>query len=385
MMDAAQGTQLTNLVAGLIDEYNAAVERGEQVDITAIADRHPEFATEIKAALELVRSLDNLDDADLQGDAPHREQHRLKTIGDFQLIREIGRGGMGVVYEAEQISMGRIVALKVLPFAAVMDEKAITRFKNEARAAGTLHHENIVPVHAVGNDRGVYYYAMALIDGLTLARVIDELKQRVVDGGRLHDADLLVDQVVSRRSDGRRGGEGGGSRPSDPTTDFVGGPLASSDEAAQETKRLVQAALSTRQSYFGKSFYDQVARIGHQTANALHHAHEHGIVHRDIKPGNLMVDPSDKVWVTDFGLARIESDAGMTMTGDILGTLRYMAPEQALAKRIVVDHRADIYSLGATLYELLTLRPVFDAASRDELLKQLAFEEPKPIRQIHPA
>ena len=145
----------------------------------------------------------------------------------------------------------------------------------------------------------------------------------------------------------------------------------------------VQAALSTHRSLFDTSFFQQAARLGVAIADALHHAHQHGIVHRDIKPGNLMVDRSAKVWITDFGLARIESDAGMTMTGDLVGTLRYMAPEQALAKRIVVDHRADIYSLGVTLYELLALRPVYAGASREELLKQLAFDEPKPIRQFH--
>ena len=225
---------------------------------------------------------------------------------------------------------------------------------------------------------------MALIQGLTVAEVIHELGQRVLNDDQLEPDRLLVDQIVSDRSDPGIQPEASDSRQMDPSTDFSAGRQNHSGEEAQETDRVIQGALSTRRSIFGSRFHDQVARIGIQTAEALHHAHEHGIVHRDVKPGNLMIDPVGKVWVTDFGLARIESDAGMTMTGDILGTLRYMAPEQALAKRITVDHRADIYSLGVTLYELLTLRPVFDANNREELLKQLTFDDPQPIRQIHP-
>ena len=383
-MDSAKDTSLTNLVAEMVDEYNAAVERGEQVDIGAIADKHPEFASEVKTALEIVQSLDSLDDNDLIGDRAHHEDRRLKTIGDFQLQREIGRGGMGVVYEAEQISMGRTVALKVLPFAAVMDEKAITRFKNEARAAGTLHHDNIVPVHAVGNDRGVYYYAMALIEGSTLAEVIEDLKQRVLRRGGDDKNECLVDQIAPDRTNLVADVEFGCRRVFRPTSECLENQrVVRSVEAERETARLIHGALSTRPSLFGRRFYDQVALAGIQAADALHHAHEHGIVHRDVKPGNLMIDPTGKVWVTDFGLARIESDAGMTMTGDVLGTLRYMAPEQATGS-FVVDHRADIYSLGVTLYELLTLRPVFEAANREKLLKQLTLDEPTPIRQIHP-
>src|SRR5262249_51530541 len=107
-----------------------------------------------------------------------------------------------------------------------------------------------------------------------------------------------------------------------------------------------------------------------------------GIVHRDVKPGNLMVDGQGKLWVTDFGLARLGTDAGLTMTGDLLGTLRYMSPEQALAKHGLVDHRTDVYALGATLYELLTLRPAVDGKDREEILRRIAFEEPVPPRQI---
>jgi serine/threonine protein kinase len=125
-----------------------------------------------------------------------------------------------------------------------------------------------------------------------------------------------------------------------------------------------------------------VARLGVQAAEALEHAHQVGVVHRDIKPGNLMVDGRGNLWVTDFGLAYVQSDTRLTMTGDLLGTLRYMSPEQALAKPTDVDHRTDVYSLGATLYELLTLQPVFAGHDRQELLRQIAFDEPVPPRRI---
>ena len=122
-----------------------------------------------------------------------------------------------------------------------------------------------------------------------------------------------------------------------------------------------------------------------QVAEALDHAHTRGILHRDIKPANLLLDDQGQLWVTDFGLAQIQGNPGLTLTGDILGTLRYMSPEQALAKRVVIDGRTDIYSLGVTLYELLTLRPAIDGQDRQEILRKIAEEEPAPPRKLNPA
>src|SRR5262249_39866019 len=122
-----------------------------------------------------------------------------------------------------------------------------------------------------------------------------------------------------------------------------------------------------------------------QAAEALEHAHEMGIVHRDIKPANLMIDGRGNLWITDFGLSQVQGDGRLTMSGDLLGTLRYMSPEQALAKRVPLDHRTDIYSLGVTLYELLTLQPAFPERDRQELLRQIAFEAPRPPHQANRA
>src|SRR5205085_9367761 len=141
-------------------------------------------------------------------------------------------------------------------------------------------------------------------------------------------------------------------------------------------------AHSTERSTRSPAYFRTVASLGVQAAEALEHAHEQGVVHRDIKPANLLVDGRGNLWITDFGLAYCQSQAGLTMTGDLIGTLRYMSPEQALAKRVPVDQRTDLYSLGATLYELLTLQPAFDGADREELLRQIALEEPRPLHQI---
>src|SRR5262249_3911859 len=134
-----------------------------------------------------------------------------------------------------------------------------------------------------------------------------------------------------------------------------------------------------------REFLRMAVMLGIQAAEALDHAHVHGVIHRDIKPANLLLDASGRLWVTDFGLARLQDDAGLTMTGDLLGTLRYMSPEQALAKRGYLDHRTDIYSLGTTLYELLTLRPAIEGQDRQEVLRQIAPDEPISAPRINPA
>jgi tetratricopeptide (TPR) repeat protein len=250
---------------------------------------------------------------------------------------------MGIVYEAVQVSLRRRVALKVLPLAATLDPRQLQRFHNEARAAAGLHHSNIVPVHAVGCERGTHYYAMQFIDGHTLAETIRQLRQA-------------------------------GGAPEARTTPY---------QAADTEAVARQNTLTTEHGKRGQAYFRRVAELGVQAAEALDHAHQMGIVHRDIKPANLMVDGAGRLWVTDFGLAQVQQgEAGLTLSGDLVGTLRYMSPEQALARRVVIDHRTDVYSLGATLYELLALRPVFAGTDRQELLRQIAFEEPTAPRRL---
>jgi serine/threonine protein kinase len=316
--------------------YQEALEAGERPDRRQMLARFPQIAEELARCLDgldfVHRVAPQLRDEDLPG----RDLDATTPLGDFQIVREVGRGGMGVVYEAEQMSLGRRVALKVLPFAAVLDDRYLRRFKNEAQAAAHLHHTNIVPVHAVGCERGVHYYAMQFIEGSTVAGLIDELR-----------------------------GFAGNSknRDSSPALEAI------AKEHTTESPRYCRA----------------VANLGIQAAEALEYAHESGVIHRDIKPPNLIVDASGHLWITDFGLASTRNDTGLTVTGDIVGTMRYMSPEQALAQRVPVDHRTDIYSLGVTLYELLTLEQAFPGDDPRAILQDIAFKEPVRPRALNPA
>jgi serine/threonine protein kinase len=340
--------------AQALENYLAAAAEGKAPPRAEFLARHPELADDLDACLAAMRFIGRAAEAPRSAAAevaePQPPAQVPGQLGDFRIAREVGRGGMGVVYEAEQVSLGRRVALKVLPFAATMDARQLKRFHNEARAAASLDHPHIVHVHAVGCERGVHYYAMQFINGQTVAGLIADQCQR-------------------------------GSRPvppeEQPTTAHVPGkPAAPSAETAP------RAAASTERARRGRAHFRRVAEWGVQAAEALDHAHQLGVVHRDVKPGNLMLDEDGKLWVTDFGLAQVATEGGLTMTGDLVGTLRYMSPEQALAKRVPIDHRTDVYSLGATLYELLTLRPAVAGNDRQELLRRIAFEEPAPPRRL---
>jgi serine/threonine protein kinase len=252
--------------------------------------------------------------------------------GRLRIVRELGRGGMGVVYEAEQISIGRPVALKVLPFASMLDERRLARFRNEVRAAGQLHHTNIVPIYAVGSDRGVHFYAMQLVAGQTLAQVVEQLR-----GGK--------DARCSMLDAGLR------------ETSSIQKPASSIQHRASSIDT-ARAALSTLRISGSAAYFRTVAELAVQAAKALEHAHSCGVVHRDIKPSNLMVDERGCLWLTDFGLASVESGSDLTMTGDLLGTLRYMSPEQTLGSG-VVDHRTISirWALRSTSFTLFAFEP----------------------------
>jgi eukaryotic-like serine/threonine-protein kinase len=255
-------------------------------------------------------------------------------LGDFRIVRELGRGGMGIVYEAVQMSLGRRVALKVLHTAAALDPRRLRRFQVEAQAAASLLHPHIVPVFATGSENGTAYYAMQYIDCRDLARIINDLRRdRSTDGTSVESCKLA---------------------PRTPLFDP------------------------------SSSFERDVARLARQAAMALEHAHANDVLHRDVKPSNLLIDERGHLWITDFGLARIKGSLELTQTGDVLGTPQYMSPEQALGHRTPLDGRTDVYSLGATLYEILTLTTPFHGDDRIELLRQIAQAEPIPPRKINP-
>ncbi len=352
-------------LANLLESVNRSLEAGDEVDLEALVADHPHHANRLR---ELVPTLTALATWDRQeqraddGQVPDSDcSFAGRELGDFRILNELGRGGMGAVYQAEQMSMGRRVALKILPFAALADGKSLQRFRNEVRAAATLEHPHIVSVYSVGEERGVHYYSMQLIEGQSLAQLISETRSELLD---------------SHKEAPSTGSSGNPARYEDPTIESSIAPPATT--TVEEQALLSTAINSVRDT----QRHRKAAQLGIQAAEALQHAHDLGVLHRDIKPGNLMIGRDGELYVTDFGLARIEADAGMTMTGDIVGTLRYMAPEQALAKRVLVDHRADIYSLGATLYELLTLQPAFGESDRSELLKRIAFDEPSGLRKL---
>ncbi len=360
-------------IAEIVAQISARLERGEPVDWEQLIQQHASYATELQELRPAIESLLSLgiNAGDSMSPAAPREEtdagpHR--TLGDYEIVRQVGRGGMGVVYEARQISLDRQVALKVLPFAVLANPQQLRRFKNEARAAASLLHPHIVPVFAVGCDRGIHYYAMQFIEGPSLAEVLSHWQshsQSALDGSPRGDAHSPTVELGGRS-----------------TVVQVHSGSTSRSLSSAETGWELQANLSTQRAKSRSVFFRTVAGWGVQVAGALGYAHENGVLHRDIKPGNLLLDGAGQLWITDFGLARLEKDASLTMTGDIVGTLRYMAPEQALAKRILIDHRADVYSLGVTLYELIALRPLFDGKDREELLKQIAFDEPLPLRKI---
>jgi serine/threonine protein kinase/Flp pilus assembly protein TadD len=372
-----------SLVGQIAGEFTERQNRGEHPDIEEYAARYPEIADLLRQALPALQAVDLLAAGSNSVEGEASPNQISGCLGDFRLLHEIGRGGMGVVYEAEQVSLSRRVALKVLPFAAMLDERQLKRFKNEAVAAAQLDHPHIVDVLGVGCERGVHYYAMRLIEGHTLAGVIEDLRPEA-SGGR--NAPVAA----------------GAECQAAMTVDHPPPPAATADEESSFAPRknafsrserrptslaetVPIAGLSTEHSITSREFFQSVARLGADVAEALDHAHQQGIIHRDIKPSNLMLDSRGKVWVTDFGLAHVQGGKSLTMTGDLVGTLRYMSPEQALAQRVVTDHRTDIYSLGATLYELLTLEPAYAGNDRQELLRQIAFEEPQSLRRINKA
>jgi serine/threonine protein kinase len=342
-------------LAEVLDAYLAALESGTPPDVDELLARYPDLAGDLReclASLAFIRRAGNLSVA---GDTPAEGEAAGGVLGDFRILREVGRGGMGVVYEAEQISLRRRVALKVLPFAATMDPRHLQRFHNEAQAAACLHHTNIVPVFFVGCERGVHFYAMQFIDGQPLSDVIRQLR------GRDKTASMSVGEA---RTEVYQPAPGDAVTPS---------PAAEMTPLTGEGRR-------------GHDYFRKVAELGVQAAEALDHAHQLGIVHRDIKPANLLLDGRGNLWVTDFGLAHIQhGEANLTVTGQAVGTPRYMSPEQALAKRVPIDHRTDVYSLGTTLYELLTLCPAFGSEDRQELLRQIAFDDPAKPRRLERA
>jgi serine/threonine-protein kinase len=289
-----------------IAEYLEAVDAGRPLDRDEWLARHPDLADDLRAFLAhregFIRAADVL-----AAPAPSL-LGTIRYFGDYELLEEIARGGMGVVYRARQISLNRIVALKMILAGQLASAADVRRFQTEAEAAANLDHPNIVPIYEVGEHQGQHYFSMKLIEGGNLEQQMNTIGQ-------------------------------------DP--------------------KAIACLIAT-------------------VARAVHYAHQRGLLHRDLKPANILLDGDGHPHVTDFGLAkRLEGSAGSTQSGAIVGTPAYMPPEQARAEKALTT-AADVYSLGAILYELLTGQPPFRAASPLEVLMQVRYREPAPLAELNP-
>jgi serine/threonine protein kinase/WD40 repeat protein len=377
----------------LAESFLARFRAGERPSLTEYTAAHPELADRIRDLFPALVEMEQAGSADGPATGPvvpgaGGGGAALTTLGDFRIVREVGRGGMGMVYEAVQESLGRHVALKVFAPWTRADPKLIERFQREARAAARLHHTNIVPVHGVGEHGGHRYYAMQFIQGQGLDAILQELRQLrsapEPDGAGPVSPDPtrsvpLAATVAHGLLTGRFGDlatEAGGDGT-------AAGSLAAGPEPAEASPASAPAGPWSDASHWasqpGASYARTIARVGLQVAEALAHAHGQGILHRDIKPSNLLLDVEANVWVTDFGLAKADDAEALTEAGDIVGTIRYMAPERFRGES---GPGSDVYGLGVTVYELLTLRPAFDEGDRACLIDHILHADPPPPRMV---
>ena len=391
----------------LAEEFSERIRAGESPQIEEYCASYPEHADMIRAVFPSIQMVERA--------SAREDQHRRsgssnsgsasilsmpQTLGDFQIIREIGRGGMGVVYEAMQKSLKRHVALKVISSLIAGSEKQLRRFRREAESAASLHHSNIVPVYGIGEDHGLKYYAMQLIDGVTLAAIVHQLRcvptpeartpnntatvansdvrtpdaespsrrfgsndavlqllgtMSSIDVQALHQSGLSVDlsEEFSEPSDRLAATR---IQPNDQGGDQIAATQV--DSTQHENTDDADVLRPPEKVGLNQSYFRNIARLIGDVANAVDYAHRQGILHRDLKPANLILDRDGTIWVADFGLARQADLEGVTQTGEIVGTLRYMAPEQLRGE---ADVRTDLYALGLTLYELLALKPAVAA------------------------
>jgi serine/threonine protein kinase len=327
----------------LAERFLGEFRAGRQPKITDYTERYPRLADEIRRLFPMIAALEGWkvarEPALLREAVP--ESAVIERLGKYRCLRQIGKGGMGIVLEGEQIATGRRVAIKVLRWRVAEDSAWRTRFEQEARTASRLHHRSIVPVFEYGQSQGIYYYVMPLVDGVSLDVIIERFREgrEVVYADeirRLHEADPVV-------------------------TSLGVAPAAASEPDAQPPGPS-DAPRSLR-----RTAWRQIAKIGVQAAQALAYAHAHRTLHRDIKPGNLLLDAHGVVWITDFGLARRVDEGDLFATG-AAGTLRYMAPEQLDGYS---DERSDVYSLGLTMYEVLTLTPPYGESESSRILARI--------------
>ncbi len=413
----SQGDQ--QQIAELADEYIERIQGGEQPSIEDYAAQYPQLAEGIRELFPTLAMLEQVApsspncqrsevaEPDTGGNL---EPGTLETVGEYRLLREIGRGGMGVVYEALQPSLRRRAAVKVLPPEFGRRAAAPERFRLEARAAAQMNHPHIVPIYEVGSDQGVLYYAMQLIRGASLDHIIKALRtlhrencvpasggpptRRTPQSKTDNDSITAAARDAPRADDASQAAVGLLTDFGKPDAEQLAPPTSAAREKATADggRSTIKAAanLAEVDTVAGgprrgrrdwRPYYRNAARIVYEIAQALAYAHRQGIVHRDVKPSNVLLDFENHVWITDFGLAKADG-VGLTQTGEFVGTLRYMAPERFQGWS---DPRSDVYSLGATLYEMLAFRPCFEVNDHAATIQQVLHGEPIRLRLIYPA
>ena len=331
---------LSETLNGLIARFIQQLDDGESPDPAEFIANHPEHRTEFLQFVSQYLGLTNL--------AGHTDSPKSRVIanGSYRLDCVLGKGGMGTVYSATKMDDGRQVALKLLNRTSFTSEENQARFLREAAAIRLLSHKNIVPCEDVGYAEGTPYLAMQLIDGVTLSEIVEDCRTRQ-------------------------------------RNDSVGKDHSETQDLTAQTKTSSVAADCFHRARAGRSHDNTIAEILAEVASALHAAHERKIVHRDVKPSNLMLDRDGRIWLTDFGLASVgDALTQLTNTGDLLGTPAFMSPEQATGLNRVVDHRSDIYSLGATLFTMATLQRPFIGTSQQILqdVREGRIQPPSAIR-----
>ena len=373
--DSNSSPDNSELLEEVVEEFTQRLRAREHPSIAEYQEKYPALKSELEdllASVAMIEQLKPSPTARTSERASLDEVSSLQRIGSYTIVGELGRGGMGVVFEAIHESLGRRVAIKVMPTPLVNSSKHVQRFEREAQAAAKLHHTNIVSVFGAGEGDGYHYYVMDWVDGQTLGEVVAGIsgsfsmaQSKSADATRLEHPDWSkLDPTIDERFS-------------------IGESLHSQQVHESQSSDSIRISVPPPSAKSSAKHFRWAARIGANIADALAHAHQSDILHRDIKPSNLILDRKGVVWITDFGLAKdnSSSELNLTKTGDVIGTPRYLAPESLEGK---YDQRSEVYCLGLTLYELATLQPAYQIGTTAEVIRAIATSSPTSPRKVNP-
>ncbi len=337
----------------LATQFVEELRTGKGPSVENYARRYPPHAANIREVFPVLAMLENAR-IEKEGQSIRRnmpERFPFTRLGNCELLTELGRGGMGVVYQARDLQSNHLVAVKILPWRVSIVPEWVERFEREARTAAKLRHKNIVPVFRYGQENGYCYFVMQFVNGVGLDRIVARLQQT--------DGIMSVDEIRLQQAQRLPAGR---------------------DAIATHEKQTEADSVEKSKRRLTRTSWSNFAKVAIQATQALRAAHKAGILHNDIKPANLLLDAEGRVWVSDFGLSQpLTPMATKSLDRTVAGTLKYMAPERLLGQQSAA---CDIYSLGATLYELCLQRPVFDHPDRDELMRMVMEETPDRPRDI---